>query len=88
MTRLEDLAAKASVKHEARVHFCAGDVNFLVGEVDRLREALEEIDRRTGLLIHQNTGRWDMKIEHDKRSYDVSEGNRRIIAATLPTGDK
>jgi len=34
-------------------------------------KALSEIARVSGMCIHQNTGRWDMRIEHDKRSYDI-----------------
>lgn len=55
----------------------------LKAENERLREALGEISRRTGLLIHQNTGRWKMNIEHDKRTVDVLTANQRIASAAL-----
>lgn len=58
-------------------------IKALRAERDRYREALEEIERRTGLLIHQNTGRWDMSVEHDRRSYHVSEGNLEIASQAL-----
>lgn len=44
------------------------------GEIERLRAALEEIQRVAAMCIHQNTGRWDMRIEHDRRSYGVLDG--------------
>lgn len=47
------------------------------------REALGEISRRTGLLIHQNTGRWDMRLEHDKRTVGVLTVNQGIARAAL-----
>lgn len=48
-----------------------------------LIEALEEINRRTELLVHQNTGRWSMQIEHDRRTKGVLESNVLIARAAL-----
>jgi hypothetical protein len=48
-----------------------------------LRDVLEEIVRRSAMLIHQNTGRWSMSIEHDKRSYDVTDTNIAIAQKAL-----
>lgn len=48
-----------------------------------LRHALEEIVRRSAMLIHQNTGRWSMTVEHDKRSYDVTDTNISIAQKAL-----
>lgn len=46
-------------------------------------EALTEIERRTGLLINQNTGRWNMGLEHDLRTVSVLNGNQEIANAAL-----
>lgn len=43
-------------------------IDGLVADNERLRNALSEIHRRTGLLMHQNIGRWKMSVEADKRS--------------------
>jgi len=43
-------------------------------ENERLREALDEVSRRISLLTQQNTGRWNMKNEHDRRTVDVLLG--------------
>jgi hypothetical protein len=52
-------------------------------KVARLREALTEINRRSGLLMHQNTGRWDATLEHDRRTVGVIETNMEIARAAL-----
>ena len=46
-------------------------------------EAIEEANRRAGMLIHQNTGRWDMTVEHDIRTYNVTASNMRILDNAL-----
>lgn len=51
--------------------------------IAELEKALSEIQRRTGLLIHQNTGRWSMRVEHDKRTVDVLMSNQEIAAEAL-----
>lgn len=45
--------------------------------------AMREVIRRSALLVHQNTGRWDMTVEHDKRSYDVTRTNMEILMDAL-----
>jgi len=50
---------------------------------DRLAKALAEITRRTGLLILQNTGRWNMTVEHDKRTVGVLGVNQDIATDAL-----
>lgn len=56
-------------------------------ENQRLREALAEIERRTGLLIHQNTGRWSAALEHDRRTVDVLTVNQSIARQALAAGE-
>lgn len=48
-----------------------------------LEGALNEIIRRSNLLIHQNNGRWNFELEHDKRSFNVVDSNVRIAEAAL-----
>jgi hypothetical protein len=48
-----------------------------------LVEALLEINRRTTLLVHQNTGRWDMSVEHDQRTINVLNSNFEIARKAL-----
>lgn len=48
-----------------------------------LIDAMNEVIRRSSLLMHQNIGRWDMRIEHDKRSSDVTMTNIEILADAL-----
>lgn len=52
-------------------------------ETCALRAALSEVHRRTGLLLHQNTGRWDMTQEHIKRASDVLIANQSIVFDAL-----
>lgn len=59
------------------------DLEEAVGRVTALEAALREISRRTGLLVHQNTGRWDMRVEHDRRTVGVLQGNQAIAAQAL-----
>lgn len=61
----------------------ASDWEALQQRVRELEEALGEISRRTGLLIHQNTGRWDTRLEHDRRTVDVLTVNQRIARKAL-----
>jgi hypothetical protein len=58
-------------------------VNDSRRRISELEDALREIVRRSNLLIHQNTGRWDMTVEHDARSHGVTEGNVRIARQAL-----
>lgn len=51
--------------------------------VEKLEAALREIARRNDLLIHQNTGRWDISGERDRRTYDVLLANNGIARAAL-----
>jgi len=55
----------------------------LENSYNELREDLKEIVRRSQMLIHQNTGRWDMTVEHDARSHGVTSGNVRIAQDAL-----
>ena len=55
----------------------------LYRHAQELENALREIVRRSELLIHQNTGRWDMRVEHDSRSFGVTDGNIRIARDVL-----
>jgi len=55
----------------------------LVAERDALKKALGEVHRRTGLLMHQNMGRWNMSVEHDKWTYEVLGVNQIIALAAL-----
>ncbi|HEX8413390.1 MAG TPA: hypothetical protein VF637_05825 [Sphingomicrobium sp.] len=64
------------------------DAACLPREVERLREALAEIARRGALCIHQNTGCWDMTVEHDRRSYNVLASNNEIALAALASQGK
>ena len=59
------------------------EVADLMAENGRLRTALSEVHRRTGLLLHQNTGRWDMTKEHIKRAADVLISNQSIAFDAL-----
>lgn len=51
--------------------------------IQELENALKEIVRRSNLLIHQNTGRWDVTIEHDVRAFEVTRGNIDIAREVL-----
>lgn len=51
--------------------------------IARMEAALREIIRRGELCIHQNTGRWDMSVEHDQRSYNIINTNNDIARAAL-----
>lgn len=74
--------SKASLT-KARAALSASGLEALQARVKVLEGALEEIGRRTGLLIHQNTGRWNMTVEHDKRTFDVLSTNQKIVAQAL-----
>ena len=50
---------------------------------ESLEAAMNEVIRRSNLLIHQNIGRWNMNVEHDKRSYDVVSSNIAILVDAL-----
>lgn len=52
-------------------------------KVEVMEKALQEIIRRSSMLIHQNTGRWDMRIEHDVRSHNVTAGNIKIARTAI-----
>lgn len=54
--------------------------------IQELEDALNEIVSRSRLLIHQNMGRWDMTVEHDRRAYWVVETNIGIARDVL--GDR
>ena len=54
-----------------------------MNEVEQLRAALTEIHRRTALLIYQNRGRWNSKIEHDARTIAVLTVNQEIAIEAL-----
>ena len=60
----------------------------LIASHEALVEALREVRRRSGLLMHQNIGRWDMRVEHDKRSSDVTATNIEIISSALSAIEK
>ena len=69
----------------------AANAAFIVKAVnshEALVEALREVRRRSGLLMHQNIGRWDMRVEHDKRSSDVTATNIEIISSALSEIEK
>lgn len=51
--------------------------------VARMEAALREIIRRGEMCIHQNTGRWDMSVEHDRRSYNIIASNNDIAREAL-----
>lgn len=51
--------------------------------IETLEKALNEIKRRSEICIQQNTGRWDMKIEHDRRSYNIIKTNADIARRAL-----
>ncbi len=53
----------------------------------KLEAALHEVHRRTGLLLHQNTGRWNMTIEHDVRTVNVLQSNQEIASKALKTAE-
>lgn len=55
----------------------------LEADNERMRAALVEITRRTGLLIMQNTGRWNVTVEHDARTMGVLGGNQEIAREAL-----
>jgi hypothetical protein len=61
-------------------------IEALTARNREMEEGVQEIARRTELLIHQNTGRWNMTIEHDRRSYGVSDGNLSIARRLLTKG--
>ncbi len=48
-----------------------------------LENAIREVNRRSALLIHQNTGRWDMTKEHDRRTHGVVQSNINILKNAL-----
>jgi hypothetical protein len=52
-------------------------------KLDILKDALEQVQVRTALLIHQNTGRWNSKVEHDMRTMNVLACNMRILTEAL-----
>jgi hypothetical protein len=63
---------------------CISVARRLAGPDPRpLVEALLEINRRTTLLVHQNTGRWDMSVEHDQRTINVLNSNFEIARKAL-----
>jgi hypothetical protein len=69
---LEDMVeAEAEARREAE------------GECERLTKAIAEIQRRTSLLVMQNTGRWDMRVEKDRRTRDVIGVNQEIASEAL-----
>ena len=51
--------------------------------IAELEAALKEVHRRTGLLMTQNQGRWNMSLEHDRRTADVLSVNQDISSAAL-----
>jgi hypothetical protein len=61
---------------------------FLIASHEALVEALREVRRQSGLLMHQNIGRWDVRVEHDKRSSDVTATNIEIISRALSAIEK
>lgn len=54
-----------------------------MAERNILQNAIEEIIRRSELLLQQNMGRCNTDIEHDKRSYGVTLGNIDIGRVAL-----
>jgi hypothetical protein len=54
-----------------------------VARIEQLEAALTEIHRRTGLLLMQNTGRWDSTLEHDCRTMGVLNVNQEIASEAL-----
>ena len=55
----------------------------LRARIAELTAALKEVHRRTGLLMTQNQGRWNMSLEHDRRTADVLSVNQDISSAAL-----
>jgi len=58
-------------------------VNEKDARIAALEAALKEVHRRTGLLMTQNQGRWNMSLEHDRRTADVLSVNQDITSAAL-----
>lgn len=54
-----------------------------VSREEDYKNALDEIWRRTGMLLHQNNGRWDKTKEHDARTIEVLNVNQQIIKEAL-----
>jgi hypothetical protein len=54
-----------------------------MSEIKQLRKALAEIHRRTALLLHHNTGRWDQNVEHSARTIEVLRVNQDIATEAL-----
>lgn len=75
-------AAAIDALHNAAPSLIA-DNRRLAERAAGLEEALRETQRRTGLLMHQNTGRWNATIEHDRRTMDVLQGNQDIARKAL-----
>jgi len=65
----------------------AGEDNAMAEQyaarIAELEAALKEVHRRTGLLMTQNQGRWNMSLEHDRRTADVLSVNQDISSAAL-----
>ena len=51
--------------------------------VGMLEKALSEIQGRTGMLLHQNAGRWDVRVEHERRAVNVLHVNQQIAGEAL-----
>ena len=58
-------------------------IEELRARIAELEAALKEVHRRTGLLMTQNQGRWNMSLEHDRRTADVLSVNQDITSAAL-----
>lgn len=79
MTDAKDFSAPAEPYRE---------IEYWMARAARAEAALMEIHRRTGLLMSQNTGRWKMTTEHDRRTVDVLTVNQDIAHAVLAQIEK
>jgi hypothetical protein len=57
-----------------------------LARIDVLEKAITEVYSRTGMLMHQNTGRWSNAVEHDRRTIGVLTTNQRICLEALHPG--
>lgn len=85
---LDAAKAAAQADYEQRILSALANpstILSLIERVEAMEAALREVRRRSSLLMHQNIGRWSMRVEHDKRSSDVTATNIEIIDAALST---
>lgn len=82
MTLGEVLSLRHNNQNQAvKIDVLKMDVNAKDARIAELKAALKEVHRRTGLLMTQNQGRWNMSLEHDRRTADVLSVNQDISSA-------